>query len=277
MDNVLGWLHEGYPRRCSAEGLLPAAGAAEAVASEEEVVKAAQTVLQGDRLRHGHRGGDPRRDPRGHRQGTQSRGDPPGRRAAGLGRLAAGGTRPLTLTLRRVSRRSGWSSGTCTKISGTPSGSVTCISCRPHGSCRASRAIWYAAVRSAPSRWRTRRAPEATARPETAVHRVRGAVAGEFDQRLAGVEDGARPVVPGDRQADARRGRTPASVDSRPAGTASGWPGSPWICVYHVGFGSADLPSGVCPVRARAASRLSSLPHGLRGSVAAKSTDLGSL
>ena len=142
----------------------------------------------------------------GHRQGTQSRGDPSGRRAAGLRRLAAGGgslNHRLTALgslsgLSSVSRRSGWFSGTCTKISVTPSGSVTCISCRPHGSCRASRAIARRG-RSAPSRWRRRRGPAATAcrTPRSAC-----AVAGEFDQRLARVEHCARAVVAGDRQAE---------------------------------------------------------------------------
>ena len=65
--------------------------------TEDEVVKAAQTVLKGTDSDTVTEAGDPRRDPRGHRQGAQSRGDPSGRRAAGLRRLAAGGARSLTL------------------------------------------------------------------------------------------------------------------------------------------------------------------------------------
>ncbi len=95
LDNILGWLHEGYPHGVPPKDYFPLLALLARTLSEEEVVKVAQTVLRGNRLRRRHAGGDPRGHPRRHRQGTQSRGDPPGRRAARVGRLAAGGTRAL--------------------------------------------------------------------------------------------------------------------------------------------------------------------------------------
>ncbi len=93
MDNILGWLHEGYPHGVPQKDYFPLLALLARSLTEDEVVKVAQTVLKGIDSDTVTAGGDPRGHPRGHRQGTQSRGDPPGRRAAGLGRLAAGGAR----------------------------------------------------------------------------------------------------------------------------------------------------------------------------------------
>ena len=140
---------EGYPEGVPPKDYFPLLALLKRSLTEDEVVKAAQAVLKStdsdtvteDEIRTAVHAGD--------REGAQPGGDPSGRVAAGLRRLAAGGTGCALngasaiagAVQRLVSRRSGWVSGTWTKISVTPSGSVTCISCSPHGSCRASRAI----------------------------------------------------------------------------------------------------------------------------------------
>ena len=136
LDNVLGWLHQGYPEGVPPKDYFALLALLKRSLTEDEVVKAAQAVLKNSRIRLRHRGRDSHGGATSDRKGAQPGGDPSGRCAVGLRRLAAGGTGSLNEDHRQflVSRRSGCVSGTCTKISVTPSGSVTCISCRPHGS-----------------------------------------------------------------------------------------------------------------------------------------------
>ncbi len=90
---MLGWLHEGYPHGVPPKDYFPLLALLKRSLTEDEVVKAAQIVPGSDfdtpvteeQIRDA--------DPRGHRKGTQSRGDAPGRRPARLGGLAAGGGR----------------------------------------------------------------------------------------------------------------------------------------------------------------------------------------
>ena len=245
LDNVLGWLHAGYPEGVPPKDYFALLALLKRSLTEDEVVKAAQSVLQSDRRRHRDRGTrSARAVAGGHRQGAQPRGDPPGRVAAGLGRLAAGGPRAEIACERPsapsrgpfqflVSRRSGCVSGTWTKISVTPSGSVTCISCRPHGSSARRAGDRHAAAAQLGLRWRRRRAPAATARRGTAAPRAGSPWPGELDQRLSGVEHRARAVLAGDGQTDVVAVELNGAAGSPPAGTAPGWPGSPYCRVYH--------------------------------------------
>ncbi len=61
LDNVLGWLHDGYPEGVPPKDYFALLALLKRSLTEEEVVKAAQTVLKGSRLRHGDRGRDPHR------------------------------------------------------------------------------------------------------------------------------------------------------------------------------------------------------------------------
>src|SRR5689334_14768055 len=100
------------------------------------------------------------------------------------------------------------------------------------------------------------------------------AVAGDLDQRLALVEHRARTVVAGDRQAELvavelQRRLVVGRPDQHSAGqdlheSVSITPGQPIRRPTPSQYGSRS-------------ARLSSLPLGVRGSTAAKSTDLGSL
>ena len=56
LDNVLSWLHEGYPEGVPPKDYFPLLALLKRSLTEEEVVKAAQTVLKGTDCRHGHRG-----------------------------------------------------------------------------------------------------------------------------------------------------------------------------------------------------------------------------
>ena len=47
MDNVLGWLHEGYPEGVPPKDYFPLLALLKRSLTEDEVVKAAQTVLKG--------------------------------------------------------------------------------------------------------------------------------------------------------------------------------------------------------------------------------------
>jgi Protein of unknown function (DUF3349) len=47
MDNILGWLHEGYPEGVPPKDYFPLLALLKRSLTEEEVVKAAQTVLKG--------------------------------------------------------------------------------------------------------------------------------------------------------------------------------------------------------------------------------------
>ena len=47
MDNVLAWLHEGYPEGVPPKDYFPLLALLKRSLTEEEVVKAAQTVLKG--------------------------------------------------------------------------------------------------------------------------------------------------------------------------------------------------------------------------------------
>ena len=47
MDNILGWLHEGYPHGIPQKDYVPLLALLVRSLSEEEVVKVAQTVLKG--------------------------------------------------------------------------------------------------------------------------------------------------------------------------------------------------------------------------------------
>ena len=140
-DNILGWLHQGYPEGVPPKDYFALLALLKRSLTEEEVVKAAQTVLKGvdsdtvtdEEIRTAIQKITAR--------GTQSGGDPSGRVTVGIRRMAAGARALNRLRQFLVSRRSGWVSGTWTKINRTPSGSDTCISCSPQGSCRASRAI----------------------------------------------------------------------------------------------------------------------------------------
>jgi hypothetical protein len=153
LDNVLGWLHEGYPEGVPQKDCFPLLVLLKRSLTEEEVVKAAQSILKAsdsdsvteDEIREAVHAVI-EKEPNPEESTRSPRGWPPSvghwrRRLAepppsdGPQLWRAGGRQRL------VSRRSGWVSGTCTKISRTPSGSTTCISCRPHGSCFASRAI----------------------------------------------------------------------------------------------------------------------------------------
>ena len=88
-DNVLAWLHEGYPHGVPQTDYFALLALLARTLTEDEVVKAAQTVLKGTDSDTVTPGRFARRS-RGHRQGTQSRGDPPGRGAPGVRRMAAG-------------------------------------------------------------------------------------------------------------------------------------------------------------------------------------------
>ena len=153
LDNVLGWLHEGYPEGVPPKDYFPLLALLKRSLTEEEVVKAAQSILKSndsdtvteDEIRTAvqsviEKEPNPGGDPSGRRRGW-----PP---SAGRWRRSWLTTAPRAAlgyspgaVQRLVSRRNGWVSGTWTKISRTPSGSTTCISCSPHGSCFASRAI----------------------------------------------------------------------------------------------------------------------------------------
>ena len=93
---MLSWLHDGYPEGVPPKDYFPLLALLKRSLTEEEVITAAQSILKKsesdtvteDEIRTAVQVGD--------RQGAQPRGDPSGRRAAGLGRLAAG-DRPLTL------------------------------------------------------------------------------------------------------------------------------------------------------------------------------------
>ncbi len=165
MENVLTWLHKGYPEGVPPKDYFALLALLKRSLSEDEVIQAAQAILRAnDGDTPVTEGEIPRRGPVDHREGTEPRRDPAGGLAPGFGRLAVGHTGALTSPRNprpsshgagdshcRVSRRSGWVSGTWTKISVMPSGSVTCISCRPHGSCVAARAI--ATPRPSSSAW----------------------------------------------------------------------------------------------------------------------------
>jgi hypothetical protein len=47
MDNILGWLHEGYPHGIPQKDYFPLLALLARSLTEEEVVKVAQTVLKG--------------------------------------------------------------------------------------------------------------------------------------------------------------------------------------------------------------------------------------
>jgi uncharacterized protein (DUF2267 family) len=47
LDNVLGWLHDGYPEGVPPKDYFPLLALLKRSLSEDEVVKAAQTVLKG--------------------------------------------------------------------------------------------------------------------------------------------------------------------------------------------------------------------------------------
>jgi hypothetical protein len=47
LNNVLGWLHEGYPEGVPPKDYFPLLALLKRSLSEDEVVKAAQTVLEG--------------------------------------------------------------------------------------------------------------------------------------------------------------------------------------------------------------------------------------
>ena len=64
LDNVLGWLHEGYPEGVPQKDYFALLELLKRSLTEDEVVKAAQSVLKNAALRHGDRGGDPRGGPR---------------------------------------------------------------------------------------------------------------------------------------------------------------------------------------------------------------------
>ena len=95
LDNVLGWLHEGYPEGVPPKDYFALLALLKRSLTEDEVVKAAQSILKSndsdtvteDEIRTAVQAVID--------EGTQPRGDPSGRLAAGLGRLAAGGARSL--------------------------------------------------------------------------------------------------------------------------------------------------------------------------------------
>jgi hypothetical protein len=47
LDNVLGWLHDGYPEGVPPKDYFPLLALLKRSLSEDEVVKAAQTILRG--------------------------------------------------------------------------------------------------------------------------------------------------------------------------------------------------------------------------------------
>ncbi len=154
LENVLAWLHEGYPEGVPPKDYFALLALLKRSLTEDEVVKAAQTILKAndsdtvteDEIRKAM-------------QKVIEKEPNPEEIHQVAARLASVGwplaaqsqLKPIHADGPRlnsrgpyqclVSRRSGWSSGTWTKISRTPSGSTTCISCNPHGSCFASRAI----------------------------------------------------------------------------------------------------------------------------------------
>jgi Protein of unknown function (DUF3349) len=48
LDNVLGWLHEGYPEGVPPKDYFPLLALLKRSLSEDEVIKAAQTILHGN-------------------------------------------------------------------------------------------------------------------------------------------------------------------------------------------------------------------------------------
>ena len=48
LDNVLGWLHEGYPEGVPQKDYFPLLALLKRSLTEEEVVKAAQSILKGN-------------------------------------------------------------------------------------------------------------------------------------------------------------------------------------------------------------------------------------
>ncbi len=107
LDNVLGWLHKGYPEGVPPTDYFALLALLKRSLTEEEVIQAAQATLKSVQFRHGDRGRDPHRGAGRHRQGAQPRGDPPGRRAAGLRGLASGGG-PLKLLAVVAPQRMGF-------------------------------------------------------------------------------------------------------------------------------------------------------------------------
>ena len=95
LDNILGWLHQGYPEGVPQKDYFALLALLKRSLTEDEVVKAAQAVLKNsasdsvteDEIRDCRAQGD--------RKGAQSGGDPSGRLAVGLRRLAVGGNRSL--------------------------------------------------------------------------------------------------------------------------------------------------------------------------------------
>ena len=221
LDNVLGWLHEGYPEGVPPKDYFPLLALLKRSLTEEEVVKAAQIDPEVDRLRRGDRSRDPHGGPRRDRQGTQPGGDPPGRVAAGLRRLAA--RSPLAEppdALGSVSRAV--TSGVAAQrvvlgyLDEDQQDAVGIDDMHLVQSPRFLRCLAGDRRRrgpAAPSRRRTRRGPEATScRPRSACRgrRVRSATG----RRKTLCLRRSRGRSPG----RVRRGRTAASARSRPAG-----------------------------------------------------------
>ena len=109
IDNVLAWLHEGYPEGVPPKDYFPLLALLKRSLTEDEVIRAAQSILRSTDADTVTEVEIRKAIARRHRQGAQSRGDPPGRVAAGVGGLAARVIRALTAAVSAVSlwRRAG--------------------------------------------------------------------------------------------------------------------------------------------------------------------------
>ena len=117
LENVLRWLHKGYPEGVPPKDYFALLALLKRSLTEDEVVKAAQSVLKSadsdtvteDKIR--------RAIHQTSRLGTEPRGDPPGRVPAGLGRAGrwrrpdAEGVAPYVLRLIGPGDHSLWSRG----------------------------------------------------------------------------------------------------------------------------------------------------------------------
>src|SRR4029079_8918732 len=146
LDNVLGWLHKGYPQGVPPKDYFALLALLKRSLTEDQVMKTAQAILRSnnsdavteDEIRTAVQSViEKEPNPEEIHQVAA--------RLASVGWPLADCTHGTTsqrtalayqpgAAQRLVSRRNGWFSGTWTKISSTPSRSRTCISFSPHGS-----------------------------------------------------------------------------------------------------------------------------------------------